>query len=545
MIITRLVSSLAKVFYGEEPIAAVADKLTALKGERVNFQMAVYQDSGRCEELTVEIDSPHKDRIRIYEVRSVPSELPCYDDSDEYYLKKEPGLYPDLLLPCSGSFKAYPKQWRSLWFELLPLNTAGDIEITIRLKNSGGDIVSTEELKLHIVDAVLPEQKLLCTQWFHCDCLSEYYGVYPLSEEHFKLISDYMANYAEYGMNMILTPIFTPPLDTEIGGERPTVQLVKVKRSGNNYSFDYSLLDRFMELAESHGIRNFEMAHFFTQWGAKHAPKIMAETENGCEKIFGWETEASGKEYSEFLIRFIPSLKEHLVSNGRLNNCYFHISDEPEEKDIESYRLAVKTASALLEGCNMIDALSEYRFYAEGLVKTPVPCDNCMEDFIENSVSPLWTYYCCAQHKENVPNRFMAMPSERSRILGTLMFKYKITGFLQWGFNYWFSQLSKELIDPYYTTDAGGAFPSGDAFAVYPGKDGKPVPSIRELVFFEALQDMRAMTLLSEKLGHESVLKFIENTLGEEIDFKHYPHNPELLLKLRERINREIETTLA
>ena len=45
------------------------------------------------------------------------------------------------------------------------------------------------------------------------------------------------------GMNMVLMPAFTPPLDTPVGKERKTVQLVGVDFDGKNYKFDFSLLE--------------------------------------------------------------------------------------------------------------------------------------------------------------------------------------------------------------------------------------------------------------------------------------------------------------
>ena len=47
---------------------------------------------------------------------------------------------------------------------------------------------------------------------------------------------------------MILTPIFTPPLDTAVGGERTTTQLVGIKTDGDAYCFDFAKLDRWVEL---------------------------------------------------------------------------------------------------------------------------------------------------------------------------------------------------------------------------------------------------------------------------------------------------------
>ena len=101
-------------------------------------------------------------------------------------------------------------------------------------------------------------------------------------------------------MNMLYVPLFTPPLDTEVGGERTTVQLVGVTRQNGKYSFDFSELKRFMDFAAAHKIKYYEMSHLTTQWGAKACPKIMAKTENGCERIFGWDTSSLSEEYKAF-----------------------------------------------------------------------------------------------------------------------------------------------------------------------------------------------------------------------------------------------------
>ena len=51
-----------------------------------------------------------------------------------------------------------------------------------------------------------------------------------------------MKTAADYGMNTILTPVFTPPLDVDVGGERPTIQLVSVSYNNGCYAFDFKNL---------------------------------------------------------------------------------------------------------------------------------------------------------------------------------------------------------------------------------------------------------------------------------------------------------------
>ena len=107
-------------------------------------------------------------------------------------------------------------------------------------------------------------------------------------------------------------------------------------------------------------------------------------------------------------------------------------------------------------------------YYEKGLVQIPIPASNHLEPFVEKGIKGLWTYYCVSQW-DRVANRFFCMPSARNRILGTQLFKYNLAGFLHWGFNFWYTQDSTRSLDPFKETDAGGAFPAGDAFMVYPG----------------------------------------------------------------------------
>ena len=93
-----------------------------------------------------------------------------------------------------------------------------------------------------VVPVTLPEQKLTFTQWFHGDCIAARYGVEIYAKEHWALLDKYMRMAAEHGMNMILTPVFTPALDTEIGKERPCTQLVEITKNDAGYHFDFPLL---------------------------------------------------------------------------------------------------------------------------------------------------------------------------------------------------------------------------------------------------------------------------------------------------------------
>ena len=160
-------------------------------------------------------------------------------------------------------------------------------------------------LALDIINAELPAQSLVFTQWFHCDCIASYFNVPMFSEEHWGYIERFVKCAAKNGINMILTPVFTPPLDTAIGAERPTAQLVAVRKTGESYSFDFSALNRWVDMCRKNGIEYFEISHLFTQWGAKCTPKIMAEVDGEEKRIFGWDVSSTSEEYKAFLQAFL------------------------------------------------------------------------------------------------------------------------------------------------------------------------------------------------------------------------------------------------
>jgi hypothetical protein len=394
-----------------------------------------------------------------------------------------------------------------------------------------------------IYDALLPKQELIHTEWFHSDCISSYYGYEELSNEHWGAIEKFIKTATEHGINMILTPLFTPPLDTEVGGERPTVQLVDVYKEDECYKFSFDNLKKWIDMCISNGVEYFEMSHLFTQWGAEHAPKIVATVDGEQRQIFGWDTDANGKEYTEFLRAFLPELTNALKSWGIAERCYFHVSDEPSLDQIESYKSAKTIIKPLLEDFTIIDALSNLDFYKQGLVDCPIPANDHIEPFLEHGIEGLWTYYCCGQTK-NVSNRFMAMPSARTRILGVQLFKFDIHGFLHWGYNFYYSQYSKAELNPFEVTDAGGAFASGDSFLVYPGDNGVAIPSLRIKVLRQALYDLRALKMLENLTSKEYVLELLENGLDKEITFSQYPHESDYLIELRIKINKEIADML-
>lgn len=482
---------------------------------------------------------------------------------DEYYDRKTPGLFPDPLLPRGtndrvendgfwrprfyeqdekNQLNSYPGCWQGLWFTVnengaqIPV---GKHYVTVRfLSSADGREIGTKTAEITVADAYLPEQTLFYTCWFHNDCLADIYGVEIFSDKYFEIMESFVAEAAKTGMNMILLPAFTPLLDTPVGKERKTAQLVRISLENGEYSFDFSLMEKYMRLCLKCGIKYFEHCQLFTQWGAKAAPKIFADTPDGCKRIFGWETDSKSAEYSAFLKAYLRSLMKFLKEAGLEKSIFFHVSDEPMPDNIEYYRNAKNIIKGEIGDCPSGDPLAHYDFFEDGSVQIPIiSVDSPDMDKFAANCDNYWVYYTGESLHDGYTNRIITTPGARNRIIGIQMYMAGAKGFLHWGYNYYYDVLSHGLFNPLTDPCGYGGLP-GTSFIVYPAHDGKAIISARMKVFYEGLNDYRALKLLESKIGKEQTKKTVLDFFGE-MNFRTCPDNSKVI-DFRNHINRII-----
>lgn len=551
MYLSKIVSSLEKPFLHNkmEDFTALTS-IRMLRNQRLSvqfFHTVVGEDAPLRAMLALKLEGPLAPFATARTVELVPVVYPIDPNlPDDNYLSKEPGLYPDWLQPLhyGGVISVIRNQLHGVWIEIDPQGAvpAGVYDLTVSLC-AGEEVFTSASVQIEMLNAELPAQTMYMTQWFHCDCLANYYHCEPWSERHWEIVENFARTARKNGINLLLTPIFTPPLDTRVGGERLTTQLIDVTLTNGEYAFGFDKLDRWIDMCDRLDIPYFEISHLFTQWGAGHAPKVMATVDGTYKRIFGWDTDATGEAYTRFLRTMLPAFLNHMKAykggRGDDRRCLFHISDEPNIDQLDQYRRSKAVVADLLEGYIIMDALSNYDFYAQGVVATPIPANNHIEPFIEGKVPGLWTYYCCGQCV-NVSNRLIAMPGWRNRSIGMQFFKYDIAGFLQWGYNFYNNMHSVDTVNPY--ADVSGEYwvPAGDTCSVYPAEDGTAYESTRILVFHEALEDARAMSLCASYYGKDRVVAEMEAILGAPITFDRCTTSSATMLAIRARVDEMI-----
>ena len=145
MIETLILSSLTKVFENSKPDDKQIGFISMFKNERVSFQIAIKSDID-CNAF-VEVNG-FEGKTDIYKVESVPVGLASFENTDDYYLKKESGSYPDLLIPYDDNVYLKKDKWYSFWAELSADNiSSGTNEIFVRI-NSEGVVLSQADFAM-------------------------------------------------------------------------------------------------------------------------------------------------------------------------------------------------------------------------------------------------------------------------------------------------------------------------------------------------------------------------------------------------------------
>ncbi len=526
-------SSLDKIF-PDGGVSLPEKSGVMLKNERYNFQVAVKEEKfSQIYGARLIVKGDISEFVTVRVIKCVPAVLTMYVDSDDYVIfprGKDSGVYPDVL--AEEPIVDIPQnKWVAFWLTVHNKNglPVGKHELKIELVGEKGETLAETEYLLEVLDAIIPETDFPVTHWFHYDAIANYYGVKPWSNEYYNIFGSFLAHYVGRGSNMLYVPLFTPPLDTKIGGERLDVQLVGIERKNGKYKFDLKKLEKFIDFALSYGIKYFEMCHLATQWGAAHCPKIMATTENGYERIFGWDTSSTGEEYLRFLRECLTQVDGLLKKKNLTQKTYFHISDEPNKDNIARYKEVYEAIRPIINGYKLMDAVSDA---GRDIIDVPVVSTTHLSGKCADNE---FAYYCCSNRTKNLSNRFLNMPSARNRIFGCQLWLNEAKGFLHWGFNFYNTALSTRAVNPFCETDGNGHFPAGDPFSVYPAENGA-WDSLRLEVFNDALQDRAILCALEKKFGREKIEKLLAD--NEISGWTDYPHSAVRLTETTEKIRK-------
>ena len=408
-----------------------------------------------------------------------------------YLLRRSPFRVFEVICPKSRTqVKAHHTQAFLVLLEIPGEARLGSSRFRLRVTGAGLDETLRAQVTVHGVR--LPRQRLKVTNWLFFDrLLKRYPGVKPWSARHWELIEQALQVLRAGGQNMILLPYFGPS------------GLVDVRRRGKRYRFDFARLDRLAHTA-------FKMGYQYLEGGELAGKKINPDgkgcdlTDNdvyiripGLDGEEGPQINAEEEEAKEFLRQFLPALREHVVKNGWLSIYCQHVADEPFPACAESYCRTVDFVRSVFPGVPLVDAASGHA--AAYALEIPVPEIDGLEPYqdfyrrLARQGKEFWFYVCCSPVGP-WPNRFLDFHLNKGGLLPWFNFHYGAAGFLHWGAAWWYED------DPYEHSHF-----QGDAFILYPGKDG-PLASMRWLAERIGVEDYELLRHLCDRVSKGEAL---------------------------------------
>lgn len=471
-------------------------RFSTKKDARVNLW------SGRNEYESVQIalysaNTAHVSKAEVTEFKAVVSEdgpLPsCQIKIPGYvYVKQNtratpreeldgeaPGWYPDPLERFSPfEFKGA----RSLWLTChTPEGVSpGAYHSQVKLVMAGR--TRNIPITLNVWDYSIPKKSsLLVSQWLHPSQLEKHYKVRFGTEEYWSVIDKVASDMASHRHNVIFTRL----------------NLVRVVRKADgNYEFDFNDYARWVRIFLSHGFEVFEGGPLFhpksfnIRDGIKKKKRRLKK-----EGVMRFLESVEGMDYIK---KFLAALHKENIRLGIEGDYIQHVGDEATKQEKELYKQVANIVRQAMPGVAIIDATHLDEKSRISMMDVPVTNMANTEASHSNELGKRWGkwwYTAGFKPRGKMPNRFIDYPLYKIRMLAWLSWKYQMSGYLHYGYNWWQLPSGASPWDQVQYKN----YSAGDAWIVYPDRSGEksgPVASMRWETFRDGLEDLELFVML-------------------------------------------------
>jgi hypothetical protein len=480
---------------------------TAWKGERKNIQLMLWSREAvdNIEVKDFELKGPggeiiSMENIKIHPVRYVLTDLflsGCgWRDKDTI-----PSFLAADILENNQSFNLEAQTLRPVWITIdVPANAAaGTYEGAVKISRWAGRSRKLP-LKLNVSDLKLSSPD----EWdFHLDLWQNPFAVARIhevelwSEEHMKALVPYLEMLAGAGQKCITASILYKPW----GGQTYDhfESMIEWTHLGNNeWEYDYSVFDRWVQLAADAGINQHINCYSMVPWGNQ----VRYYDEDSADYITV-KVKPGSERYTELWKPFLIHFRDHLKQKGWLKKTTIAM----DERGLEEMQSMI----ALLKG-----VAPEFQIALAGKYHEEISDD--LKDLCVFIVPELdkeiiqkrkekgliTTFYTCCAKPEH-PNNFTFSPPAEQTLLGWYAAARGFDGYLRWAYNSW---VKDPLKDSRFR-----AWPAGDTYQVYPG----PRSSIRFERLREGIQDYEKIQAVRSMLnagGDSDRVEKLENILS-------------------------------
>nr|WP_307989687.1 DUF4091 domain-containing protein [uncultured Niameybacter sp.] len=541
----KLLDSSIKHIKGKEEEITIENKeLEVVKEEYFAFQILIKGDRPFFCSLGKTKDIHWKglnEKIRI----DLSTDEELLDISFLGYVKDDDGsLVGDPILKDKSLF--IEDGYQMLWvYGKIPKTFSKEkLQVEIRTYYTKGYekevLIGTENMTIKVLDYVmkpLNEGEFYLDLWQHLSSWARMYEVEYFSKAHFQIIENYIESLAGLGQRVIDLIISDYPWAgqrcyqfEENASNLYEFNIVKVsKDKKGQIKCDFTALDTYIDLCMKYGIKEeINIFGIIGNWDALSFGNPIEDYYDPVRVTYYDE----GEECFDFikskdeLREYLSIVFKHLVDKGLWDKVKV-ISDEPNNP--ERFKGSTEFIQSAISGhkVHFKCAIHDQNFFrnfgenVESLSLNTCEVLNNLEELDEIKTEvhkrggKLTWYSCCFPEDLNI---FICSSLIESRLKGWFTYYWDLEGFLRWAYAIWPKDPLKDISYKYPKWRAG------DMFFVYPGKDLKPMSSVREKNFLFGIQDFN---LLKEVQRHgalkEEIIKEMATLLGKKEDMHYVP----------------------
>lgn len=312
--------------------------------------------------------------------------------------------------------------------------------------------------------------------------VADFHQEKPWSSNHWKAIDEMFGQLAQINQHSITTSVFWDLYNTKI---RPAEEMmIQVRKEKNgNYSYDYTVFDRYVELGLSHGINNQIAIHNLFPWN-----NFLFYKDESSGEVLSVQAQPGTSDYQAFWKPLILDLTRHLEEKGWLSKALFFI----DERDPSQTLALIQWVKSFVPQAEFGFSGDFYPTLSPWVKDYSMPMNVVVEPTELSSRilhAGTTSLYTSCFEQQNQPNLLMTSDLREIYFLTQLSQSKGYNGMLRWAFNLW----SNGILDDAIYSD----LPSGDAHLVYPNGQ----VSLRYLVLEDALEELSKLKAVAQTKG--------------------------------------------
>ncbi len=459
------------------------------QGEELGYQVVVYTDSAQG--IPAKFELEFNGQYQVYLEKYVDVNRPYFEgDPKSGYLIDNPDALPDCLIPISPDDVFFINcNYIVLWVSISTENI-GENKSTLTISTKDESASCT--LDLNVVQISKNPQSFGHCEYVDPVFLVKDHGVALFGDRFWNILHQYFKLAADHGVNEILVPLFTPQYPNY--PSEKLIQLVSIKKIGEDYEFNFDLLDRWIKTALDVGITRLTFPVFLPDFDHPFGAPIIVQVD-GEEQLLNENETVLSKNYKIFTRKFLNKLLKHL-EKYRPHIFSFHFSCSPQVWNEKIYQEFRAVFCEYVRKYRISDYDVEYRFYKKDLVGSAIVHLHDLFAYPEDSANFLNGCFDIADYNDPI-NMSIASSSVRLRCLGAFGYRYELARFFHMGFN---------------APDLDNQYPSGSLSLVYPGET-EVYPSIRLKQLKYAIQDNRLLDALHSRYSPKRMNGLIDRYL--------------------------------